>query len=70
MKSFGGFHKRPVDLLKVPAGNQRSRFGSRRIRMILCGSRPEGRGSAIKVVSEPDFVCIFQAKGARGKGVA
>jgi hypothetical protein len=36
---------------------------------ILTGSQLEGRGSALVVVSEPDFVYIFQAKGARGKGV-
>jgi hypothetical protein len=39
-----GVHKRPVDLLKVPAGNQRSHFSSRRIRTILCGSWPEEGG--------------------------
>jgi hypothetical protein len=36
---------------------------------ILHGSQPEGRGSTPVMVSEPDFVYIFQAKGARGKGV-
>jgi hypothetical protein len=37
--------------------------------MILCGSQPEGWGSAPFVVSELDCVCIFQAEGAREKGV-
>jgi hypothetical protein len=36
---------------------------------ILHGSQPEGRESAPIVVSEPNFVCIFQAEGARGKQV-
>jgi hypothetical protein len=34
-----GFHKGPVDTLKVSVENRRSRFDSWKIRMILCGSQ-------------------------------
>jgi hypothetical protein len=52
-------------LLKVLVGSQRSRFGLRRIRTILRGSWPEGRGLH-QVVSEhrkSSFLSVAEKRG-------
>jgi hypothetical protein len=54
--------QRTCGFLKVPEGIKGATSSQGDLNDPVSGSRPEGRGSASKVVSELDYVCIFQAE--------